>query len=120
MDRGKEPINQPSNKGKLWNGKLIRRLLLTMIVPDLERFTHKGKRVTYTRAFVELYNWRNGRQVYEIHRMIELKKICSLTVKNPHDLGAHQIIEISSVLHSAHVIPKNQDKFVFYVNSYIN
>ena len=51
-----EPINRPSNKGKPWNGKLIRRLLLNMIVADPERFTPKNKPVTYTGAFVELYN----------------------------------------------------------------
>ena len=56
MDRGGEPINQPSNKKKPWNGKLIRKLLLTVTVTDPEWFTPKGKPVTYTGAFVELYN----------------------------------------------------------------
>ena len=56
MDRGGEPINRPSNKGKPWNGKLIGRLLLTVTVADPERFTPKGKPVIYTGAFVELYN----------------------------------------------------------------
>ena len=30
------------------------------------------------------------------------------------------MIEISLVLHSAHVAPKDQNKFVFYVNNYID
>ena len=30
------------------------------------------------------------------------------------------MIEISSVLHNAHMVPRNQDKFVFYVNNYIH
>ena len=56
MDRGEEPINQPSNKGKSWNGKLIRKLLLTVTVADPEQFTPKDKPVTYIGAFVEFYN----------------------------------------------------------------
>ena len=55
MDRGGEPINRPSNKGKPWNDRLIGRLLLTVTVADPERFTHKGNSVTYTGACVELY-----------------------------------------------------------------
>ena len=86
---------------------------------DLEQFIFKGKSVTYTRAFVELYNRKNGRQVHEIYGMIELKKIRALTAENPHNLSAHWIIEISLVLYSTYMVSKNQDKFVFYVNNYI-
>ena len=53
---GGEPINQPSNKGKSLNSKLIRKLLLIVTVANPEQFTPKGKPVTYTGAFVELYN----------------------------------------------------------------
>ena len=52
--------------------------------------------------------------------MIELKKIRGLTIKNLHNLGTHWIIKISSVLYSTYMILKNQNKFVFYVNNYIN
>ena len=44
----------------------------------------------------------------------------TLIAENPRNLGAHRIIEISSVLRSAHVVSRDQDKFVFYVNNYIN
>ena len=95
-------------------------LLLTVTVADPKRFTPKGKLVTYTGTFVELYNWRNGGQAHEIHGMIELKKMRTSTAENPRNLVAYWIIEISSVLHSAHIVSKDQDKFVFYVNNYIN
>lgn len=91
-----------------------------MTVADPERFTLKGKPVTYTGAFVELYNWTNREQVHEIHGMIELEKMRAWTVENPRNLGAYRIIEISSVLRSAHVVPRNQDKVMFYVNNYID
>ena len=91
-----------------------------MIVADLERFTPKNKPVKYTGAFVELYNWRNSGQVHEIYRMIELEKMRALTADDLRNLGAHRIIEIFLVLQSAHLVPRDQDKVVFYINKYID
>ena len=87
---------------------------------DLERFTPKSKPVIYTGGFVELYNWKNGGQVHEIHEMIELEKMRALNAENPRNLGAHRIIEISSVLRSTHIVSGDQDKFVFYINNHID
>ncbi len=111
---------EPRNERRPWNCKLIGKLLLTVTVADPERFPPKGKPVTYTGALVELYNWRNRGQVHEIHGMFELEKMCASIAKNPHNLGAHRIIEILSILRSTHVVPRDQDKVVFYVNNYIN
>ncbi len=86
---------------------------------NLERLTPKDKPVIYTGALVELYNWRNYGQVYEIHGMTELEKMRTLIAENLRNLGAHRIIEISLILRSAHVIPRDQDKVVFYINNYI-
>ena len=36
--------------------------------------------------------------------------------ENFRNLGAHNIIEVSSVLHSAYIVPRDLDKMVFYVN----
>ena len=44
----------------------------------------------------------------------------ALIAKKPCNLGVYWIIEISLILYSTHFIPKDQDKFVFYVNNYIN
>ena len=52
---GGEPIHEPTNKRKPWNGKQIGKLLLIVTVADPERFTAKNKPVIYTGAFVELY-----------------------------------------------------------------
>ena len=52
--------------------------------------------------------------------MVEFEKIRALITKNPRNLSARQIIEISLVLRNAHMIPRDQDKVVFYVNNYIN
>ena len=40
--------------------------------------------------------------------------------KNFCNFVAHQIIKILLVLYSAYIVLRNQDKFVFYVNNYIN
>ena len=91
-----------------------------MTIADPERFTAKGKPITYTGAFVELYKWRNRGQVYKIHRMIEFDKWHVSTVENLCNLGAHCNIEVFSVLRSAHGVSKDQDRLVFYVNNYID
>ncbi len=44
----------------------------------------------------------------------------TLTAKHPRNLGLHYIIKISSILHDAHIIPRNQERIVFYVNNYID
>ena len=46
--------------------------------------------------------------------------MCALITENPCNLDAYWIIEISSVLHSIYVIPRDQNKFMFYVNNYID
>ena len=51
---------------------------------------------------------------------MELEKMLALTAENPCNLGVHQIIEISLVLRIAHMICKDQDKFVIYVSNYID
>ncbi len=91
-----------------------------MTVVNPEKFTDKSKLITYIRAFVKLYNWRNHGQVYEIYRMIELEKMRTSTAKYPRNLGAPRIVEISSILRSAHIVLRDQEKIVFYINNYID
>ena len=43
-----------------------------------------------------------------------------LTIENPRNLDAYRIIAILLVLRSAYVVLRDQNKFVFYVNNYIN
>ncbi len=93
---------------------------MIVTVTDPEQFTDKGKSSTYIGAVIKLYNWRNRGQVHEIYRMVELKKMHTLTPKHPRNLGAHRIVEISSILHSAYVVPRDEEKIVFYVNNYID
>ncbi len=78
-----------------------------MTIADLKQFTDKGKPITYIRAFIELYNCRNHRQVYEIHGIVKFEKICALMVKYPYNFSAHHIIKIYSILHSIHVVSRD-------------
>lgn len=68
------------NGKKPWNGKLIKRLLLTIIMADWKQFTLKDRLVIYTGAFVEFYNLRNCGEIFVIYGMIELEKIYALIV----------------------------------------
>ena len=52
--------------------------------------------------------------------MVELEKMRVLIAKNSRNIGACWIINISSVLHNGHIVPRDQDKVVFYVNNYID
>ncbi len=52
--------------------------------------------------------------------MIKLEKMCTSITKNLCNLSTHRIIEISLVPRSTHMVLKNQDKFVFYINNFID
>ena len=52
--------------------------------------------------------------------MIKLEKMHISTIENPHNFGTYWMIEISLVLCSVHMVPRDQNKFMFYVNNYIN
>ena len=52
--------------------------------------------------------------------MVELNKWHASTAENPCNLSAHRLIEVSLILRSLHVVPRNQDRMVFYVNNYIH
>ncbi len=44
----------------------------------------------------------------------------ALIAENPRNFDAHKIIKISLVLYSAYIVPRDQDKVVFYINNYID
>lgn len=52
--------------------------------------------------------------------MIKLKKIPILIAENFYNLSIYEIIKILLILYNTYIIFRDQDKFVFYVNSYIN
>lgn len=52
----------------------------------------------YTREFVELYNKKNPKLIYEIREMIKLEKIYVSTAKNHHNLSTHWNILILLIL----------------------
>ena len=89
-----------------------------MVDPD--RFIFKDKPTIYTGSLIILYNWRNRGQVHELYGIIELEKMCALITKNLYNLGIYRIIKILLVLCSTHIRSKDQNKFMVYVNNYIN
>ena len=91
-----------------------------MTVVDPKWFSLKNKLVIYTKAFVELYNWKNREQIHKTQKIIELEKIYTLTAENLYYLCTYQILEISSILYNIYVTPEDQDKFMFYINNYID
>lgn len=113
-------MNELLNDRKLWNEKKVEKLLLTVTVADPERFTTKSQPIIFTKAFVKLYNWGNFKQIHKIYKMVRLQKWRASTAKNPRNFDAHCIVKISSILHSAYIVCKDQEKFEFYVSNYID
>lgn len=91
-----------------------------MTIVNLDQFTAKGKPITYTKAFIKLYNQKNRIQVHEIYGMVELEKWCILIAKHHCNLGIYYIVEISTILRKAYFILRDQERNVFYINKYIN
>ncbi len=91
-----------------------------MTIVDPEQFIDKSKPIIYIGAFIELYNERNRGQVHEIYGIVELEKMRAWTAKHLRNLGAYHIVEIFSILRSVLVVPKNQEKIVFYINNYVD
>ncbi len=93
---------------------------MIVTIANPEQLTDKSKPIIYIGAFVELYNWRNRREVHEIYGIIELEKIHTSTAEHSRNLDTYRIVEISSILCSAYVVPRDQEMIVFYINNYID
>ena len=52
--------------------------------------------------------------------MVEFEKWRASIAKNCRNLSAYQILEISLILRNAHVISRDQERIVFYVNNHID
>ena len=46
--------------------------------------------------------------------------IRALIAKHPRNLGTYCIVEISSILHYLHIVLRDQEKIMFYINNYID
>lgn len=79
----------------------------------LKTIFFKDMPITYTGTLIKLYNRRKRKQVNQIYKIIQLKKIYALTAYNFHNLGTYQIIEIFSALQNCDVIHWDQNKVVF-------
>lgn len=111
---------ESKNEWKLYNSKLIERLLLIITVVDPKRFNLKGKSFIYIEAFAKHYNWKNCRRVLEIDDMIKLENINASTVETLCNLGAYEVIEISLLLCSIYMIPRDYNRIMFYINNSID
>lgn len=89
-----------------------------MTIADSEQIITKGKLIIYIGVFVELYNQKNHEQVYEIHEIIKFESWRTSIAWNSCILGAYYFIKIFLVLRSSHVVPRDQEKTVFYINNY--
>lgn len=69
---------------------------------------------------LEMYNWRNSELVHQTHGMVELENYQISKAENSLNLGAHRFYKISKVLRNAHVVARDIDGNIFYVNNHID
>ncbi len=74
----------------------------------------------YTGAFVEIYNWRFRGLVHKLHEIVKLEKYPISRTENPLNLGSQRFYIISEVLQRPHVVLKDTEGNIFYLNNYIN
>ncbi len=103
-----------------WGGMMIGSLLLIVPVTDPQQSNQKGKLMMYTRAFVEIYNWRSRGLVHETHGIVEREKYPISRAENPLNLGGQRFYKIFEVLQSAHVVPRDTEGNTFYLNNYFD
>ena len=99
---------------------MIGKLLLTVTVANPKRLDRKRKPVMYTRAFVEIQNWRSRELVHETYGIVELEKYLILRAEKSLNLGGQQFYKISEVLQSAYVLLRDIEGNTFYLNNYID
>lgn len=68
----------------------------------------KEKLVIYTKAFVEIYNWRNYELVYETRKIVKLEKNLISKIKNPLNLDIYQFNKISLIMQNIYIVLKDK------------
>lgn len=109
-----------TNRPEVLDGRLLGQLQLIVTVFDPTRQGARGKAARHTGALVELFEWRRGGLVHETHGMFEVARQCPRASKNPRALGAMRFYEIPTIIHCAHLVPKDAGNSVYYVNNWIN
>lgn len=109
-----------SDERSFWEGKIIRKLLLIVIVVNLQRLNQKRKPVIYTETFVEIYNWHSKELVYKTYEIVKLEKYLISRPENSLNLDDQQFYKISQVLQNAYIVTRDIEDNTFYLNNYIN
>ena len=73
----------------------------------------------YTRAFVEIYNWRYRKLVHKTHRIVKPEKYLILRAKNSLYLGSQQFYKIFELLQSTHIMLSNNESNISYLKNCI-
>ena len=74
----------------------------------------------YTKAFLEIYNWYFRGLVYKTYGIVKLEYYLISKVENPLNLSSQQFYKIFEVLQSAHIVLRDIEDNIFYLNNYIN
>lgn len=99
---------------------MIGKLLLTFTIVDSQELDQNEKPIIYAWAFVEIYNQCSRRLVYETHGMVNLEKYLISKAENYLSLGDQQFYIIFEIVQSVHVVLKDIEDNILYLNNYID
>ena len=102
------------------SGRSIGRLKLLFTVIDHERKDDRGKCMKYPGIFLEMLKWRNSGDPFRSHGMLEVEIQQASKSVHPRKLVGQRIYDISTVIRSAHLVPKDLNQTIFYVNNFID
>lgn len=74
----------------------------------------------YIKIFVEIYSWRYKKLVYKTYRIIDLEKFPISRVINLLNPDVQQFYNISEILQSVYIVPKDIESYTSNVHNYIN
>ena len=102
------------------SGRSIGRLILLFTVVDHERRDDQNKYRRYSGVFLERFKWKNQGVPLQSHGMLEVEVQPASKSLHPRKLGGRRAYDISVVIRSAHLVPKDTELTTFYVNNFID
>ena len=113
-------LGYQNNGGAKGSGRSIGRLILLFIVIDHERKDDQNKYRRYSGVFLERLKWRNQGLPFQSHGMLEVEVQPASKSLHTRKLGARRAYDISVVIRSARLVPKDPQLTTFYVNNFID
>lgn len=118
----KYPPEEKNRRGRAfpWEGRMVGQLQLLFTVQDESQRNAREDHPYYTRAMVELFQWKDHGNIHPTHGMVEVERWRDPTSLNPRILTNRKVILLPNIVRSAHVVPAGPNPTFWYINNYID